>query len=74
MGDRPDPADGNRLTAAIDYTITPPFAHTGAEVRCIDLSCPVGDADRTRLYRAFVEHSVLVLRDQQLTPHQLLSP
>gem|GEM_PF-7085104 len=23
MGDRPDPADGNRLTAAIDCTITP---------------------------------------------------
>jgi hypothetical protein len=23
MGDRPDPTDGNRLTAAIDYTSTP---------------------------------------------------
>ena len=33
MGDRPDPAHGNRLTAAIDDTITPLSAHTGAEVR-----------------------------------------
>jgi hypothetical protein len=23
MGDRPDPADGNRLTAPIDYMVTP---------------------------------------------------
>jgi hypothetical protein len=41
MGDRPDPAYGNRLTAAIDYAITPLSAHPGAEARDIDPTRPV---------------------------------
>jgi taurine dioxygenase len=70
MGDRSEPADGNRL---MDYPITPLSEHTGVEVRGIDLTQPVGEAARERLNRAFVDHSVLVFRDQHLTPHQLLA-
>ena len=52
--------------------IRPLSAHTGAEVRGIDLSHPVPDDQRDAMYRAFVERSVLVVRDQTLAPAQLL--
>jgi taurine dioxygenase len=57
----------------MDYTITALSDHTGAEIRGIDLVRPVDEIDRAALYRAFVDHSVLVFRDQHLTPHQLLA-
>lgn len=57
----------------MSYAITPLSEHTGAEVRGIDLTRPVDDTTRTRLNEAFIERSVLVLRDQHLTPHQLLA-
>ena len=57
----------------MDHTITPLSQHTGAEVRGIDLTQPVDGAVRARLNRAFVDYSVLVFRDQHLTPHQLLA-
>src|SRR5271170_2758763 len=69
MGDRPEPSDGNRL---MDCTIAPLAEHTGAEVRGIDLTEPVDEVVQARLNRAFVDHSVLVFRDQHLTPRQLL--
>src|ERR1700722_1023515 len=47
--------------------------HTGAEVRGVDLTQPIDAALRNRLNAAFVEHSVLVFRDQHLSPHQLLA-
>jgi len=56
----------------MDYTIAQLSEHTGAEVRCIDLTGPIDEVVRARLDRAFVEHSVLVFRDQHLTPRQLL--
>src|SRR5438552_80292 len=46
---------------------------TGAEVLGIDLSCPVSPEIRETLNRAFVEHSVLAIRDQALDPRQLLA-
>ncbi len=48
-------------------------SHTGAEVSDVDLTQPIYGAQRERLKRAFVEHSVLVFRDQHLSPHQLLN-
>jgi alpha-ketoglutarate-dependent taurine dioxygenase len=57
----------------MDYAITALSDHTGAEIRGIDLARPVDEADRGALYPAFVDHSVLVFRDQHLTPHQLLA-
>ncbi|MGA9014270.1 MAG: TauD/TfdA family dioxygenase [Acetobacteraceae bacterium] len=47
--------------------------HTGAEVSGVDLTQPIDVEQRERLRRAFVEHSVLVFRDQHLSPHQLLN-
>jgi taurine dioxygenase len=55
------------------YTITPLYEHTGAEVRGIDLAQPVDETARESLNRSFVDRSVLVFRDQHLTPHQLLA-
>jgi taurine dioxygenase len=56
-----------------DCTIDPLSEHTGAEVHGVDLTQPMDAALRTRLNRAFVKHSVLVIRDQHLSPPQLLS-
>jgi taurine dioxygenase len=53
--------------------ITPLSSHTGAEVRGVDLTQPIDPTLRDRLNAAFVEHSVLVFRDQRLSAHQLLA-
>ena len=55
------------------YTIAPLSVHTGAEVRGIDLTEMVDEAARAALNRAFADYSVLLFRDQHLTPHQLLA-
>jgi taurine dioxygenase len=55
-----------------DCAISNLSAHTGAEVRGVDLTQPVDAALREQLNRAFVAHSVLVFRDQHLSPEQLL--
>lgn len=47
--------------------------HTGVEVRGIDLTSPLPPAARDALNNAFVEHSVLVIREQTLKPQQLLA-
>ena len=57
----------------MDYTIAPLSEYTGAEVRGIDLTEPIDEVARVRLNRAFVDHSVLVFRDQHLRPRQLLA-
>ena len=56
----------------MDYTIAPLSEHTGAEVLGVDLTEPVDKLVQARLNRAFVDRSVLVFRDQHLTPQQLL--
>jgi taurine dioxygenase len=56
----------------MECTIAKLTDHTGAEVRAVDLSRPIDVALRTRLNQAFSYHSVLVIRDQHLSPHQLL--
>lgn len=53
--------------------ITPLSSHTGAEVNGLDLSQPFDPALRDQLNRAFVEHSVLVFRNQHLKPQQVLA-
>jgi taurine dioxygenase len=53
-------------------TIAPLSEHTGAEIRGIDLTEPIDDLVQVRLNRAFVDHSVLVFRDQHLTPDRLI--
>ena len=51
-------------------TITPLTEHTGAEVRGLDLREPLGDSTHAALNQAFLDHHVLVIRDQDLTPGQ----
>jgi len=53
--------------------IAPLTGHTGAEVRGVDLRQAVPESVKAALNRAFVEHSVLVIRDQDLTPRQVLA-
>jgi taurine dioxygenase len=60
-------------TTTLDYTINKLSSHTGAEVHGIDLRQPLNTATCARLNRAFVDHSVLIFRDQQLSPAQLLA-
>ena len=48
-------------------------SHTGAEVLGVDLTRPLELALRERLYQAFVEYSVLVVRDQKLDAPQFLA-
>ena len=52
--------------------IRPLSSHTGAEVLGIDLTQPVCEADRAAMNRAFVERSVLVIRNQTLAPAQVV--
>jgi taurine dioxygenase len=52
--------------------ITSLSPHTGAEVAGIDLAQKLTDELRRTLNQAFVDRSVLVFRDQHLSPPQLL--
>lgn len=47
--------------------------HSGAEAVGIDLTRPVSAEARIALNQAFVEHSVLVIREQSLSPAQVLT-
>ena len=44
----------------------------GAEVRGLDLSRPLGEAQQAELRQLWLEHLVLVFRGQSLTPQQLI--
>jgi len=48
-------------------------SHTGAEAVGVDLTRPLQPAVRDRLNKAFVKHSVLVVRDQRLDAPQFLA-
>ena len=56
----------------ISGAISPFSAPCGAEVTGIDLSKPVEKDFVKILNRAFVKHSVLVIRNQELTPQQMV--
>jgi taurine dioxygenase len=47
--------------------------HAGAEAVGIDLTKPVSAETKAALNRAFVDHSVLVIREQSLNPAQVLA-
>jgi taurine dioxygenase len=47
--------------------------HTGVEAIGLDLARPVPAATRTALNQAFAERGVLVIRDQRLTPAQMMA-
>ena len=54
-------------------SVTPMDAALGAEISGIDLTCPLGRADRAALRQAMLDHIVLVARDHKLTPEQLIA-
>ena len=56
-----------------DVTIAKLSSNTGAEVTGVDLTRPLQPEMRERLTRAFVEHSVLVIRDQRLDAPRFLA-
>jgi taurine dioxygenase len=51
-------------------TIHPFDAALGAEIRGVDLSKILNDTDFTEIERAYNEHSVLLFRDQDISPEQ----
>jgi taurine dioxygenase len=54
----------------MSFAITPLTDHTGAEVIGLDCSRPINADARDALNKAFVEHHVLVMRDQHFDPDQ----
>ncbi len=56
----------------MDFALTPLSSHTGAEIRGVDLAKPIDADTKAALNRAFIDHLVLVFRDQSLAPPQLL--
>ncbi len=57
----------------MSITFKPLSDHTGVEVEGLDLSQPLSSETQESVYRAWLEHSVLVVRDQNLNPHELLA-
>ncbi len=53
--------------------IRPLSEHTGAEVLGIDLTVPIDARTKSDLNCAFVDHHVLVVRDQHLKPQQVVT-
>lgn len=54
------------------FTATPLAERFGVEITDIDLSQPVDEATRSALYKTWVEHAVMVVRDQHLSPARFL--
>ena len=55
------------------FSVKPLSARTGAEVTGVDLSCAVDEEIRKRLNQAFLDHTVIAIRDQKLNAPQFLA-
>ena len=61
------------MTAATStLEVIPLTAHIGAEMRGLDMSQPLSDADIAAINQAFLDHSVIVFRGQKLSQEDLL--
>ena len=49
------------------FEVVPLSAHIGAEIRGLDLSRPLGEATRSAIYQTWLDHSVVIFRDQKLS-------
>ena len=54
-------------------TVKPYSGGFGAEIAGVDLSKPVGDADREVITRAFLSHHLIIIRGQALTAEQVVA-
>jgi taurine dioxygenase len=54
------------------FSVTPLSPHTGAEIIGVELSGPAVKQTRERLNQAFLDRSVIVIREQKLDAHQFL--
>jgi len=57
-------------TRDMPLTVKPLTKTIGAEVTGVDLAKPLDEPTRKALYDAWIEHAVLVIRDQHLSPPQ----
>jgi taurine dioxygenase len=55
-------------TLVMTFAVNPLTHHTGAEVVGLDCTKPIDSATRGALNEAFVQHHVLVVRDQHFSP------
>ena len=55
-------------TRDMPLTVKPLTKTIGAEVTGVDLAKPLDEPTRRALYDAWIEHAVLVIRDQHLSP------
>ena len=60
------------MTRTQELEIIPSGAPLGAEIRGVDLSCPMDDATFREIDRAYAEHGVLVFRNQHLSERHLI--
>ncbi|MGC8477941.1 MAG: TauD/TfdA dioxygenase family protein [Acetobacteraceae bacterium] len=61
------------MSTAATLAITPLSAHTGAEVTGLDLRRKLDETSRAAMLAAFRDHAVLVVRDQALSPGEMLA-
>ena len=56
----------------MSFTVTPLTKHIGAEIAGLDLREPVDAATAADLKRAWLDHAVILFRDQTLRQEDLL--
>ncbi|MFQ5765000.1 MAG: TauD/TfdA dioxygenase family protein, partial [Rhodospirillales bacterium] len=54
-------------------TVTPFKDGFGAEVSDVDLSRPITEETRRVIYQAFLDHHIVAVRGQDLTPAQVVA-
>jgi len=56
-----------------DIVIEPLSGDIGAQIRGVDLSAPMGDTVFATIYQAWLDHQVLLFRDQNITDPQMIA-
>jgi taurine dioxygenase len=58
--------------ASATITVVPTSGGLGAEIRVVDLSCEMDASTFSQVYKAWLQHSVLLFRGQHLTDDELI--